>query len=305
MTVEGATATLRAAANAALDTAATLPFSLYTSVREQHILNAPVEQPLLICVLAGVKQLGRRGGVVCPAGGFVFLPNSPTIDMRNIPVNEEYCALLIGFEYSDFHQFQPVPAPAEPHLQGSLDDVLARTLLQFVEWSAYAPPAAWRFRRQELLQLLYQAGYHGIAAMAAPPSFSHQLHRMIGADIAGDWSVKRLTAALAVSESTLRRKLQEEGASLHAIVNRTRLGHALHLVQTTMQPVGRIADLCGYDSQSRFTEKFKQLFGVTPSALRKTRIRPALQTGSNCSHSTTSISNPPCRTDCELLGSTA
>jgi AraC-like DNA-binding protein len=286
---------LKAAAHATLaapDGAAPLPFSLYTSVQEQHILNAPIEQPLLICVLAGVKQLGRRGEVECPAGGFVFLPNSPTIDMRNIPVDEEYCALLIGFEYSDFHQFQRAPGPAPSCLQGGLDEVLARTLLQLVEWSAYAPAAAWRFRRQELLQLLYQAGHEGIAAMAAPPSFSHQLHRMISADIAGDWSVQRLTAALAISESTLRRKLKEEGAGLHAIVNRTRLGHALHLLQTTMQPIGRIADLCGYDSQSRFTEKFKHLFGVTPSALRKTRIRPALHSDGGCSHSTTAHTPP-------------
>jgi len=297
MAVDGTAAQLRAAAQTALKHAAqnrvaALPFSLYTSVQEQHILNAPIEQPLLICVLAGVKRLGRGGEVVCPAGGFVFLPNSPTIDMRNIPVNEEYCALLIGFEYSDFHQFQSAPDPAKRHLQGQLDHVLARSLLQFVEWSAYAPPAAWHFRRQELLQLLYQAGYRDIAAMAAPPSFSHQLHRMISADIAGDWSARRVTAALAVSESTLRRKLQEEGASLPAIVSRTRLGHALHLIQTTMQPIGRIADLCGYDSQSRFTEKFKQLFGVTPGALRKTRMRPALQNSSGCSHSTTSLSYP-------------
>lgn len=272
MAVDRSIATLRAAASAALDTGAALPFSLYTSVQEQHILNAPIEQPLLICVLAGVKQLGRCAEVACPAGSFVFLPNRPTIDMRNIPVNEDYCALLFGFETSDFHQFQPVPAPAKAHLQGRLDEVLTSTLQQWVEWSTYAPAAAWHFRRQELLQLLYQSGHHDIAAMAAPPSFSHQLHRMISADIAGDWSVRRVTATLAVSESTLRRKLQEEGASLHAIVNRTRLGHALHLLQTTMQPIGRIADLCGYDSQSRFTEKFKQLFGLTPSALRKTRI---------------------------------
>lgn len=266
---------LRAAAKATLETAAPLPFSLYASVREQHILNAPILKPLLVCVLSGLKRLGRHGEVACPAGGFVFLPNSPTIDMRNIPVNDEYCALLIDFEYSDFHQFQPAPGAAKPHLQGRLDEVLARTLRQYVEWSAYAPPAAWHFRRQELLQLLHQAG-HDVAAMAAPPSFSHQLHRMISADIAGDWSARRLAAALAVSESTLRRNLKEEGTGLHAIVNRTRLGHALHLVQTTMQPIGRIADLCGYDSQSRFTEKFKHLFGVTPSELRKTRNTPCL-----------------------------
>lgn len=275
------------AALAARATDAPLPFSLYTAHTEQRILNAPIQQPLLICVLAGVKQLGRDSEVVCPAGGFVVLPNSPTIDMRNIPVNDEYCAMLVDFEHGDFHQFSrsaalPVPSPTPPTtptppiapascLQGRLDPVLARTLLQFIEWSVYAPAAAWHFRKKELLQLIYQAGHAGIAAMAAPPSFSHRLHDMISADIGGDWSVRRLTAALAISESTLLRQLKAEGTDLLAVVNRTRLGHALHLIQTTRDPIGRIADRCGYASQSRFTEKFRQLFGVTPTELRKTR----------------------------------
>ncbi|MTW05164.1 helix-turn-helix domain-containing protein [Duganella ginsengisoli] len=263
---------LSAAAKAALAGGAPLPFSLYTSHTEQRILNAPILKPLLICVLAGVKHLGRDAELVCPAGSFVFLPNSPTIDMRNIPVNEEYCAMLIDFDHADFHQFQRSAVPARPHLLGPVDAVLAKTLQQFAEWSVYAPPGAWHFRKKELLQLLYQAGHHGVAAMAAPPSFSHQLHDMISADIAGDWSVKRVTAALAVSESTLLRNLKAEGTDLLAIVNRTRLGHALHLIQTTRDPIGRIADRCGYYSQSRFTEKFKLLFGVTPTGLRKTRL---------------------------------
>lgn len=262
---------LRASAKASLGTDTPLPFSIYTSRTEQRILNAPIPKPLLICVLAGVKQLGRDSEIVCPAGGFVFLSNSPTIDMRNIPVDEEYFALLMDFEYGDFHQFQRQPGQAKPYLQGELDGVLASTLRQLVEWSAYAPPAAWHFRKKELLQLLYQSGYRDVAALAEPPSFSHQVQDLISSDIAGNWSVERLTAALAVSESTLRRHLKAEGVELHAMVNRTRLGHALHLVQTTREPIGRIADRCGYYSQSRFTEKFRQLFGVTPSELRKTR----------------------------------
>ena len=265
---------LRASAKAALEADRPLPFSLYTSCTEQRILNAPILKPLLICVLAGVKHLGRDGAIVCPAGRFVFLSNSPTIDMRNIPDHDEYCALLVDFEYGDFHQFPRGAGPGIPHLQGDMDMVLTASLRQFAEWSAYAPPAAWHFRKKELLQLLYQAGHHGVASLATPPSFSHQVCDLVGADIAADWSAKRLTAALAVSETTLRRNQKAEGTDMHAHVNRISLGHALHLLQTTMEPVGLIADRCGYYSQSRFTEKFRRLFGVTPGALRKTRVRP-------------------------------
>ncbi len=248
-----------------------LPFSVYSSITEQHILNAPVIKPLLIFVLAGVKQLGRDSEIVCPSGGFVFLSNSPTIDMRNVPVNEEYFAVLVEFDYADFDQFKHQRTNSKKYFQGEIDLILARTLQQYMEWSTYAHPEAWHFRKKELLQIIYQLGYEDVIAIAEHPSLSHQLHDIISGDIAGDWSVDRLTDKLALSESTLRRKLKAEGTDINTIVNRTRLGHALHLVQTTMDPIGRIAERCGYSSQSRFTDKFKKLFGITPSELRKTR----------------------------------
>ena len=37
-----------------------LPFSLYASVKEQHILNVPIHKPLLIMVLSGRKQIGKE-----------------------------------------------------------------------------------------------------------------------------------------------------------------------------------------------------------------------------------------------------
>lgn len=249
-----------------------LPFSVYSSITEQRILNAPIIKPLLIFVLAGVKQLGKDNEIVCPAGGFVFLSNSPTIDMRNIPVDEEYFAVLVEFEYCDFNQFKRKRNNAKKYFQGEIDYILAKTLQQYIEWSTFAHPEAWHFRKKELLQIIYQLGYEDVSAIAEHPSFSHQLYEMINEDISGEWSVDRLTTKLAISESTLRRKLKAEGTDIHAVINKTRLGHALHLVQTTMESIGRIAERCGYHSQSRFTDKFKQLFGITPSELRKTRM---------------------------------
>ena len=60
-----------------------------------------------------------------------------------------------------------------------------------------------------------------------------------------------------MSSSTLRRKLKSEGNSIQDIRNRVRLGHGLHLIQTTNNSIGNIAFECGYQSQSRFTEQFK------------------------------------------------
>jgi methylphosphotriester-DNA--protein-cysteine methyltransferase len=46
--------------------------------------------------------------------------------------------------------------------------------------------------------------------------------------------------------------------------------HGLYLVRTTDISINKIALQYGYLSQSRFTHKFKQRFGVNPSQFRKT-----------------------------------
>ena len=250
-----------------------LPFLVYCASKEQRIFNVPVIKPLLICVLDGCKKLGKDSEVSCAAGTFVFLSNSPRVDMRNIPVGTEYFALLIEFEFSDFDIFESKNNKVDTYFQGDVDSVLQRTLQQFVEWSAFAPEALWAFRRKEVLQLLYHLGHEQVSAVAELPSLSHKLHGMMSRDVSYDWNAQRLSSHLAMSESSLRRKLNAEGTSLQLIKDRVRLGSALNLVQTSDYSIGSIAEQCGYSSQSRFTDKFKQLFGVTPSELRKTTRR--------------------------------
>lgn len=250
-----------------------LPFSVYSSVKEQHIFNVPVIKPLLICVLDGCKKIGRENEIICPTGSFIFLSNSPRVDMRNIPDSTEYLALLIEFDFKDFDCLSSRKTGKETFFQGSIDPVLQQTLQQFVEWSRFAPSNMWSVRRQEILQLLCHLGYEQVNAIAESPGLSHKLHSLISADISNDLNAGVLSSRLAMSESTLRRKLTAEETSLRAIKDKAKLAHGLHLVQTTFEPIGRIAEQCGYQSQSRFTDKFKQLFGVTPTELRKTRMR--------------------------------
>ncbi len=250
-----------------------LPYSVYTSVKEQHIFNVPVIKPLLIFVLSGNKNLIGGSETSCSAGNFIFLSNTDNITIRNIPGDDEYFALLIEFDFSDFDCFAYREAKQEEHFQGPIGPTLENTLQQFVEWSTYSPAELWHLRRQEILQVLFYLGFKGVAAIMAPPTLSHKLHTILSENITNDLDANALSSMLAMSESTLRRKLNAEGDSLQSIKDRVKLGHGLHLIQTSRDPIARIAEQCGYSSQSRFTDKFKLLFGVTPTKLRKTKMR--------------------------------
>ena len=66
------------------------PFSVFTSIKEQKLLNVPVAKPLLVVVLSGNKALGVGREIMCQPGEFIFLSSSPAVDMRNIPKDNEY-----------------------------------------------------------------------------------------------------------------------------------------------------------------------------------------------------------------------
>jgi len=74
-------------------------FTLYTSIKEQNLLNVPIAKPLLIVVLSGHKELGVDNELICQSGEFIFLSDSPAINMRNIPKDNEY--LTITRTYMD------------------------------------------------------------------------------------------------------------------------------------------------------------------------------------------------------------
>ncbi len=249
-----------------------LPFSVYSSVKTQKILNVPIIKPLLILVLDGEKRLGDSSEILCNTGSFVFLSNNPNVDMRNIPSEKEYFAVLIEFEHDDFTIFAHSTQFSPKHFLGDISVGLSKVITQFIEWSAFIPKEMQSLRRQEILQYLYYLGYQDVASISHSPSTSHKIHNILSANISEDVGLTFLCEQLAMSESTLRRRLQLEGVNLQGLKDQARLGHGLHLLQTTNDAINVIANVCGYQSQSRFTQRFKQRFGLTPTELRKTKM---------------------------------
>jgi AraC-like DNA-binding protein len=256
----------------ALDESVAPPFSVYTSFKEQKLLNVPIAKPLLIVVLNGNKELGFNGEVVCETGQFVFLSNNSAIDMRNIPEDKEYFALLIEFEFEDFNTFTINSSESKPYYIGKVESALMECLQQFIECSPWATKEIASLRKQEILALLCHLGHNDILSLLASPQLKNKLHDMFIEKERCELSVQDICQQLAMSESTLRRKLRSESTNVQEIKDSARLGLSLHLLQTTHYAIGIIADKCGYQSQSRFTERFKKQFGLTPTELRKTKM---------------------------------
>lgn len=62
---------------------------------------------------------------------------------------------------------------------------------------------------------------------------------------------------------------KEMKATLTDYVWELRLQRAKYLLETTDEPIDRIAAMIGYDIPSSFRRKFKQEMGLSPSEYRK------------------------------------
>ena len=81
-------------------------------------------------------------------------------------------------------------------------------------------------------------------------------------------SISQAADMLNISERTLARRLQREGASFVELKQQASMDYAKLLLESTEQPVSKIARTCGYNSDSNFSRAFKSSTGQTPKQFR-------------------------------------
>jgi AraC-like DNA-binding protein len=258
--------------NKALSSNANLPFSIYYCKKKQSLRHVPIFNPVVVFVLCGKKLLDGEMKATCNEGQFIFLSENPEVTLSNIPADQGYLALFIEFEFSDFADLQVTTRNTSRFLIGDMNPAIIKSISQFIEWSDVSPKAIWDIRRKELLHLLCFYGYQEIISMISKPRINHQLIDVFKQDLSVRWDIKSVSQKLAMSESTLRRKLNAEGTGFRDLHSQVRLAYGMHLLQTTDDSISIISEKCGYQSQSRFTERFKSHFDVTPGKLRQAQL---------------------------------
>jgi AraC-like DNA-binding protein len=99
------------------------------------------------------------------------------------------------------------------------------------------------------------------------PPFLRQLDDRLGERLFdSNLTVTRILRLVFMSRTDLHRKLKREaGMSATEYIRSERLKKARKLLSERPDlPVGRVASEVGFGSQSYFTRKFKEMFGVRP-----------------------------------------
>jgi AraC-like DNA-binding protein len=86
-----------------------------------------------------------------------------------------------------------------------------------------------------------------------------------------DLDIARIAAAMRCSKRHLHRAFDDESATLDRYIWKTRLNRARQLLQDRQagqQPIGSLAQACGFRSAAHFSRMFKAEFGLSPRGAR-------------------------------------
>lgn len=252
----------------------------------QCLTGMRVAAPTLLIPVIGSKRVSvAQQHYHAPPGAYLSLPAGTQFDVDNVPDarQQRYLGAALVFDAETLALFRTLYGAEmsrwrmTPQWKSTATDELYASIAQWVahERQFSADVTQTRHRLAEILLLLARQGLAGNLLFAQHSSLRDRIKHLFLLGPAQDWRMADLTTRLGMSESTLRRQLRGENTSFRALLEEARLDRGVELVLMTDMPIGQIAFDCGYQSQSRFSERFRLRFSLSPSELRATQTLPA------------------------------
>ncbi|MFT3972596.1 MAG: AraC family transcriptional regulator [Amaricoccus sp.] len=243
-------------------------FSYCALVRER-LAAVELSHPVLGIVLSGRKEVWRGSLVDVLLPGTLFvLPRGVGLDILNIPGDRSgsYQSLVLEIRGADLPDLAHRPADAgrAAGCAVPLDDGLVEAVLRAAAEIAEGP-ARGTVRASRLTELL--ALLHDVpeARPLFERSVAERVAALVRSDPARDWTAAVVAVRLAVSESTLRRRLVQDGTSFSRLLRHERMQAARrHIAAGAGSQAAALA--VGYASRAHFARAYRAAFGANPGA---------------------------------------
>lgn len=214
------------------------------------------------------------------------LPSQSLLIPRNCPTHWHYNGVadfavfyFAGQEGAATERFARLTEEATAPLQFSdtLVGAIAQQLLNELQKGSAADERFMVKLSDVMLEQTYRALTIPETTMLLPRHIQFQrLQRIlpyIRENLAADLSAKHLAQLSGVSIAHFRRLFHEAlGVPVHSYIMAARLEQARKLLAITNLPISRIAEECGFSSQSHFTACFRAAHVATPAQYR-TQVR--------------------------------
>lgn len=248
----------------------------------QSLTHMSFGVPTLMMSVVGKKVITTEDQVFTARPGHIFiLPEGVSFDVQNVPDQKKgrYLGLSIQFGPATMSMFRDLYGSRfddwdlSPHWQVGANSKTIASVEAWITWIRRFPAdqVQVRHRMVELLLLLAEQGIAGNLILTVHHSWRKRLRQLFILDPARPWRIADACHRLGSSESTLRRNLRVEETGFRELLEEVRLEHGIGLVMSTNMQITQISFACGYQSQSRFAQRFKLRFSMSPIELRNTR----------------------------------
>lgn len=251
----------------------------------QRLTKMDMSAPVLMFPIIGHKKIvAAQQTYHARPGEILALPKGIRCDVENIPelgsnrflgaslVFDKPTLDLFGKAYSDRLQDWVVTPKWKVAGSNEVYSLISDWMTHHQSFTTDI--AQTRHRLVEILLVLARQGLAGNLLLSRSETLSERITQHFMTDLSNDWSLNDLTKTLAMSERTIRRHLQTEKTGFRDLLEDARLNQGVERVISSDMPIGQIAFECGYQSQSRFAERFRLRFSMSPTELRATQRRP-------------------------------
>lgn len=197
-------------------------------------------------------------------GTFAIIQPNMVHDERH---EKETDVLFIGFRYSDF------PLMLENGLYADTPQKDILRVLQKLKAEMLEKKAFYEHKLESLLQeLIIEIARTRFSDTDTTRGFSH-IQSLLMENYAQDMDFNTLAELSGYSYHRFRHIFKElHGVSPYQYVLQLRLHNAGKMLGSTHHSVLRIAQECGFSSQSQFCSLFKRMFGCTPGEYREKQM---------------------------------
>ncbi|ABV86574.1 helix-turn-helix transcriptional regulator [Shewanella pealeana] len=253
--------------------------------KSQPLRNVPVYTPSIIAVTSGVKALLWQGEtLVFDPNHWLLASSTQALTFVNEPYQSKFQSIQLSFLSPPSEWVLKLHAKSEisdstflssPSLK--VNDSLNFAFLQLIAMSEQSLSSAVQ---QCYLDAFYlQLNEQGALSRLFEGDFlslREKVSRYLSADPAANHTIDNTCSHFAMSQATFMRHLSKEGTSFRVILAEVRMLCAIGIMQSISArnavPLSQLelAIRCGYQSESRFSQRFKTQFGISLKQYMKT-----------------------------------
>ncbi|WP_105901638.1 helix-turn-helix transcriptional regulator [Vibrio gangliei] len=241
----------------------------------QKLRNVRIHSPSIIQIMTGSKRLFWRESAIDVSHSELLLCEAyESLSFENLPQK--------GAFRSRVFSFYGLPSSSIIELSKSNSGVVKTPILEASDALQVTLNALFSFNQQSMSQdtqyYWVQGLYQQLAELGVlhclfadtNTTFSQRLSRYLAKNPSEEHYLDEVAQHFAISRSTMIRKLKQENTQYREVLTEVRLNHALDLMQKGHNNVAILALSCGYQSGGRFSQRFKDKFGLTPRDYIKT-----------------------------------